>query len=86
MISKNTPILEIQGLKASINDNSVIKDLNLTVNAGEIHAIMGKNGSGKSTFSKIVAGHPAYRVTAGNILFNGQSLSLIHISEPTRPY
>ena len=42
MISKNTPILEIQGLKASINDNSVIKDLNLTVNAGEIHAIMGK--------------------------------------------
>ena len=74
MISKNTPILEIQGLKASINDNSVIKDLNLTVNAGEIHAIMGKNGSGKSTFSKIVAGHPAYRVTAGNILFNGQSI------------
>jgi len=74
MISKNTPILEIQGLKASINDNSVIKDLNLTVNAGEIHAIMGKNGSGKSTFSKIVAGHPAYRVTEGNIFFNGQSI------------
>ena len=74
MITKNTPILEIQGLKASINDNSVIKDLNLTVNAGEIHAIMGKNGSGKSTFSKIVAGHSAYRVTAGNILFNGESI------------
>ena len=71
---KNSPILEIQGLKASVNDTAVIKDLNLTVNPGEIHAIMGKNGSGKSTFSKIVAGHYAYRVTAGNILFNGESI------------
>ena len=62
---KNSPILEIQGLKASVNDTAVIKDLNLTVNPGEIHAIMGKNGSGKSTFSKI---------TAGNILFNGESI------------
>lgn len=71
---KNSPILEIQGLKALVNDTAVIKDLNLTVNPGEIHAIMGKNGSGKSTFSKIVAGHSAYRVTAGNILFNGESI------------
>ena len=71
---KNSPILEIQGLKASVNDTAVITDLNLTVNPGEIHAIMGKNGSGKSTFSKIVAGHSAYRVTAGNILFNGESI------------
>lgn len=71
---KNSPILEIQGLKASVNDTAVIKDLNLTVNHGEIHAIMGKNGSGKSTFSKIVAGHSAYRITAGNILFNGESI------------
>ena len=71
---KNSPILEIQGLKASVNDTAVIKDLNLTVKPGEIHAIMGKNGSGKSTFSKIVAGHSAYRVTAGNILFNGESI------------
>ena len=59
----NSPILEIQGLQASVNDTQVIKGLNLTVNPGEIHAIMGKNGSGKSTFSKIVAGHSAYRVT-----------------------
>jgi len=71
---KNSPILEIQGLKASVNDTQVIKGLNLTVNPGEIHAIMGKNGSGKSTFSKIVAGHSAYRVTEGNILFNGESI------------
>jgi len=69
-----SPILEIQGLEASINDTPVIKGLNLTVNPGEIHAIMGKNGSGKSTFSKTVAGHSAYRVTAGSILFNGESI------------
>jgi len=69
-----SPILQIQGLEASINDTRVIKGLNLTVNPGEIHAIMGKNGSGKSTFSKIVAGHSAYRVTAGSILFNGESI------------
>lgn len=67
-MSNISPILEIQGLEASINDRPVIKGLNLIVNPGEIHAVMGKNGSGKSTFSKIVAGHSAYRVTAGNIL------------------
>ena len=71
---QNFPILEIQGLKASVNDTQVIKDLNLIVNAGEIHAIMGKNGSGKSTLAKIVAGHPAYRVTGGDIFFQGQSI------------
>jgi len=73
-MSNISPILEIQGLEASINDKPVIKGLNLIVNPGEIHAVMGKNGSGKSTFSKIVAGHSAYRVTAGNILFNGESI------------
>jgi|TARA_B110000977_G_scaffold201417_1_gene295915 Fe-S cluster assembly ATP-binding protein len=71
---KKIPILEVQGLKASVNDTEVVKDLNLIVNAGEIHAIMGKNGSGKSTFAKIVAGHPAYRVTGGDILFEGESI------------
>ena len=70
-----SPILEIKGLKASINDTPVIKDLNIKVCAGEIHAIMGKNGSGKSTFAKIVAGHSAYRITGGDILFNGQSIT-----------
>jgi len=71
---KKIPILEVQGLKASVNDTEVVKDLILIVNAGEIHAIMGKNGSGKSTFAKIVAGHPAYRVTGGDILFEGESI------------
>ena len=70
----NNPILEIKNLKATINNNEILKNLNLTVNSGEIHAIMGTNGSGKSTFSKVLAGHPAYEVLSGNILFKGENI------------
>ena len=70
----NSPILEIKNLKASINKNEILQSLNLTVNRGEIHAIMGPNGSGKSTFSKIIAGHPAYEVLDGDIIFKGSSI------------
>jgi Fe-S cluster assembly ATP-binding protein len=71
---KNIPLLEIKELRASINDNEILKNLNLTINKGEIHAIMGPNGSGKSTFSKVLAGHPAYQVTNGDIIFKGISI------------
>jgi len=71
---QNIPILEIKDLKASINTNEILKNLNLTVNKGEIHAIMGPNGSGKSTFSKVLAGHPAYSILSGDILFKGSSI------------
>jgi Fe-S cluster assembly ATP-binding protein len=64
-------ILEIKNLQVSINENEILKNLNLTINKGEIHAIMGPNGSGKSTFSKVLAGHPAYSVLDGDILFKG---------------
>jgi len=70
----NSPLLEIKDLEVSINDNQILKKLNLTVNKGEIHAIMGPNGSGKSTFSKVLAGHPAYSVEGGDILFKGTSI------------
>ena len=70
----NFPLLEIKDLQVSINDNKVLKNLNLTVNKGEIHAIMGPNGSGKSTFSKVLAGHPTYSVLNGDILFKGSSI------------
>jgi len=73
MNNKN-PILEIKNLKASINNIEILKDLNLTINKGEIHAIMGPNGSGKSTFSKVLAGHPAYQVLNGKIFFKGQNI------------
>jgi len=70
----NYPLLEIKDLQVSINDNEILKNLNLTINKGEIHAIMGPNGSGKSTFSKVLAGHPAYSILNGEILFKGSSI------------
>jgi Fe-S cluster assembly ATP-binding protein len=73
-MSLNSPLLEIKNLEVSINDNKILQNLNLTVNKGEIHAIMGPNGSGKSTFSKILAGHPAYLVLDGDIVFKGSSI------------
>jgi Fe-S cluster assembly ATP-binding protein len=70
----NSPLLEIKDLQVSINENKILKNLNLTVNKGEIHAIMGPNGSGKSTFAKVLAGHPAYSILDGDILFKGSSI------------
>lgn len=70
----NSPLLEIKDLQVSIEDNQILKKLNLTINKGEIHAIMGPNGSGKSTFSKVLAGHPAYSILNGDILFKGSSI------------
>ena len=78
------PILEIKDLKASIGSTEVLKNLNLTINKGEIHAIMGPNGSGKSTFSKVLVGHPSYKINNGDILFNGESILDLEPDERAR--
>jgi Fe-S cluster assembly ATP-binding protein len=67
-------LLEIRGLRASAGDKEILKGIDLTVNAGEIHAVMGPNGSGKSTLAQVLAGHPAYVVTAGQVLYEGNDL------------
>ena len=67
-------MLEITNLRASIGDKEILKGIDLTVNAGEVHAVMGPNGSGKSTLAQVLAGHPGYEVTAGEVLYDGRNL------------
>lgn len=69
------PILEIVDLHVSVEDKEILKGVNLTINAGEIHAIMGRNGSGKSTLSYTLMGHPRYKVTSGKMLFKGEEIA-----------
>ena len=69
-----TALLEVKGLKVQVEDNEILHGLDLTVNPGEVHAIMGPNGSGKSTLSHVIAGKPGYEVTGGEVLFRGEDL------------
>jgi Fe-S cluster assembly ATP-binding protein len=67
-------MLEIKGLRANVGDKEILRGLDLTVQAGEVHAVMGPNGSGKSTLAQVLAGNPAYEVTGGTITYDGKDL------------
>lgn len=77
-------LLEIIDLHVSIEDKKILKGINLTINRGEIHALMGPNGSGKSTLANALMGHPAYRVTKGKVIFKGQNILKMSPDERAR--
>jgi Fe-S cluster assembly ATP-binding protein len=70
-----TPLLQIKNLHATADDVEILKGVDLTVDRGEIHALMGPNGSGKSTLASVLMGHPDYEITEGEILFEGEDIT-----------
>ena len=68
------PLLVVEGVRASANGVEILKGVDLTVNAGEVHAVMGPNGSGKSTLANVLAGHPSFEATAGSVRYDGADL------------
>ena len=83
-MSESPVLLEITDLRASVADQEILCGVNLTVRAGEIHAVMGRNGSGKSTLSKVIAGHPTYTITGGSVRFRGQDIAELPPEERSR--
>jgi Fe-S cluster assembly ATP-binding protein len=74
-VSETAPLLQIENLHASAGNIAILKGVDLTVDRGEIHALMGPNGSGKSTLASVLMGHPSYRVTEGRILYKGDDVT-----------
>ncbi len=77
-------LLEVRNLSASVGDTPILKELSLSVDAGEVHAIMGPNGSGKSTLAHVLAGKPGYEVTGGEVFYKGQDLLSLEADERAR--
>lgn len=83
-MDSNQPLLQISNLGVAIDNKQIISGLNLTVNPGEIHAIMGPNGSGKSTLCYALMGHPDYTVTGGEVLMNGKNVLEMEVDQRSK--
>ena len=77
-------LLQIKNLHAQINGKEILKGVNLEVKAGEVHAIMGPNGTGKSTLASVIAGREVFEVTAGEVLYNGKNLLEMPVEQRAR--
>jgi Fe-S cluster assembly ATP-binding protein len=77
-------MLEIKNLHAGVEGKQILKGINLTIRAGEVHAVMGPNGSGKSTLAQLLAGREGYEVTAGQVIYNGKDLLELDAEERAR--
>src|SRR6516165_1196095 len=80
-MTAKTPLISIENLHVRVEDKEILKGVNLTINAGEIHAIMGRNGSGKSTLSYALMGHPRYTVTSGKVFLKGTNILELETNE-----
>ena len=80
----STPTLKIENLHVAIEGKEIVKGFNLEINGGEIHAVMGPNGTGKSTLASALMGHPKYEITEGTVLFEGQDLLEMEVDERAR--
>ncbi len=83
-MSDPTPLFEVQDLRVAIEGKEILRGVDLTINRGEVHALMGRNGSGKSTLAYVTLGHPHYEILGGRILYKGEDITELDTDERAR--
>lgn len=83
-MGEQTPLFQVKGLRVAIEGKEILRGVDLTINRGEVHALMGRNGSGKSTLAYVTLGHPHYEVLGGQILYEGQDITELDTDERAR--